>query len=227
MGGVGIGHPGFSIRKKLTSIHNIPSFKGIDIAKEIQKRTKIKTLAENDANCFALAEHTFGAASWCVNTVGLIIGTGIGAGIIINDKLYRGSHGGAGEIGFMAIGNYMFENLCSGAHIVHRYKHFKGKLKNPNPSDIFKSKDPVAKQVTKEVIAGYAVGFANIINAYDPCSIVIGGGVSKAFSLFIPKVKKQIKIYAPNKNTEKVKILKNKLGDSAGVIGAALLPFKN
>tara|TARA_Y100000310_G_C20695429_1_gene825352 strand:- start:1228 stop:2082 length:855 start_codon:yes stop_codon:yes gene_type:complete len=224
--GIGIGHPGFSIKNKLTSIHNIPSFKRIDIQKEIQKRTKLKTVAENDANCFALAEHTLGASSCCKNSVGLIIGTGIGAGIIINNKIYHGSHGGAGEVGFIPIGNYTFESLCSGTNMVSRYKHFKGTLKDPNPSDIFRSNDKIAKQVTKEVITGYSVGFSTIINAYDPGSIVIGGGVSKAFNLFIPKVKKLIKVYAPNKNTEKVKILKNKLGDSAGVIGAALLPFQ-
>ena len=225
--GVGIGHPGFSIKGHLTSIGNIPHLRGINLAKEIQKKTKLKTFAENDANCFALAEHSLGTAKWCTNMVGLIIGTGIGSGVILNNKIYRGSHGGAGEVGYLPVGNYTFEHLCSGANIIKRYVLAKGKILHPNPSDIFKLNDPVAKRITDETIVGFAVGFANIINAFDPCSIVIGGGVSKAFNIFVPKVKKVLPKYAINDNASKVKILKNKFGDSSGVIGAALLPLKS
>ncbi len=225
--GVGIGHPGFSMNRKLTSINNIPCLKGIDLAKELQEQTGLKTVAENDANCFAIAEHRFGAAKGSSNVVALIIGTGIGAGIIISSRLYKGSHGGAGEIGYLRVGSTTFEESCSGPNIVKRYKKAGGSLRNPNPSDIFLSKEAAAKKVTEETIDGFARGFAGIINAYDPEMIIVGGGVSKAFSIFMPKVIKVLPKYATNKNAALVKIVKNKIGEDAGVVGAALLPLQN
>lgn len=219
--GIGIGHPGFSINNKLTSIFNIKTLIGINLQKEIQKRTKIKTFTENDANCFALAEHTFGAAKNSINSIGLIIGTGIGAGFMINNKLYKGSHNGAGEVGYEPMHNSSFEKLCSGANLVRRYN---GKIKNA--AEILTSKDPKAKKIIKDANEHFAQGFATMINYLDPDVIVIGGGMSKSFNAFIPKVKKLLPKYAPNANQKYVKIVKNKLGDSSGVIGAALLPFK-
>ncbi len=220
---IGIGHPGFSIGKKLTSIHNIKRLNGSDLCSIIQKKTGIKTFAENDANCFALAEHSFGAGKNCKNMIGLIIGTGIGAGIIINSQPYKGSHGGAGEIGYLPFSEKTFEQLCSGPNIVKRYAKAGGKIKNANPSGIFASKEAAAKKITAETIDGFAKGLAAMISCYDPDIIVIGGGVSNAFSLFMPKVRKLLPKYAPNKNTTLVKIVKNTLGDDAGVIGAGLL----
>ena len=110
---------------------NIPSFKGLNIKNDLKKRFKIKVCQENDANCFAIAEHTYGAGKNRKSMVGLIVGTGIGGGIILEHKLYKGLHGFAGEFGHSIIDpsgpkcscglNGDFESLFSGHNIVKRY----------------------------------------------------------------------------------------------------------
>jgi glucokinase len=224
--GIGIGHPGFSMDGKLTSIYNIPSFKNINLAEEMSERTKNTIKTENDANCFALAEHAYGAGRNYANMFGIIIGSGIGGGIIINNKLYSGAHGGAGEVGFTPLGEKSFELYGSGKNIMKTYKELDGPAKHENPADVFRGTDEIAKQLTREVFEYYAKGFATIITILDPEAIIIGGGVSNAFHLFENTLKKQMPKYAPNANTKKVIIAKNELGDDAGVIGAAALVFE-
>tara|TARA_Y100000310_G_C20700237_1_gene829027 strand:- start:4851 stop:5705 length:855 start_codon:yes stop_codon:yes gene_type:complete len=224
--GVGIGHPGFSMNHKLTSIHNIPDFEGMDIVKEIGKRVGGNVYAENDANCFTVAEHAYGAVKRYSNAFGIIIGSGIGGGIIIDNKLYRGTHGGAGEVGFMHLGDKTFEQYGSGKYIMETYWELGGSRNHETAAEVFNSKSKIAKRLTKEVFEYYAKGFAAIINILDPEAIVIGGGVSKSYDLFIHPLKDSLSQYAPNANTDRIAILKNKLGDDSGVIGAARLVFE-
>jgi predicted NBD/HSP70 family sugar kinase len=230
--GVGIGTPGFVVNGKLTLIKNVPNLMNYDLKHWLIKHTGCKNVEiENDANCFALAEYRFGAGKGTENMVGVIIGTGLGGGIIIKNKLYSGTIGGAGEIGHTTLvpngepctcgGNGHFEAYCSGTGITRRYISAKGKIIDPNPSLIFSSKEKIAKEISDETIEYLAMGLSNLIMTLNPEMIVLGGGVSNIN--FYSDLNKRIKKYLNPAHYGCVNIVKNVLGDSSGVLGAAAL----
>ncbi len=227
---IGLAVPGNPHQLKI-GYPNIPCLIGFDLKKFLAKKYGCRIEIENDANCFAIAEHKFGAGKNSKNMVGVIIGTGVGGGIIINDKLYTGSFGAAGEIGHAVIdpsglrcncGNYGdFESWCSGPNIVRRYTEKGGKMKNPETKRIFESDDAVAKEIIRETYKKIGIAFGNIINILNPEIIVVGGGVSN--SLDYNALTKEAKKHVLPELKNNFKILKNRMGDSAGVLGATLL----
>jgi predicted NBD/HSP70 family sugar kinase len=233
--GVGIGTPGFSVNGKLSLIKNVPSLNGFNLKKELIRRIGLRNIeVENDANCFTLAEYKFGAGKGTKNMVGIIMGTGIGSGLIIDGKLHTGRSGGAGEIGHMVLhphgrkcscgGRGHFEAYASGPALVKHYKFLKGRIKNPNPKSIFLSKEKIAKRVVDEYINMVGIGFANIISIFNPDRIVLGGGVSNLG--FYRRIIKSVKSYSNPDISHHIDIVRYKLGDSSGVIGAASLVMK-
>ena len=250
---------------KMSLISNIPALEGINLIKELNKKIlayrpvfrsflgsrsldvgsnegrngsvgrKLKIHHENDANCFALAEHMFGSAKNYKNSIGIIWGTGIGSGIIINNKLYRGYKGSAGEFGHSIINpNALIkcshckrkgdiESFCSAPNIIKYYKYFGGKKKNVDSIYIMKELDPIAKKVTKQCLKYLSMGIAMLINTLNPEIIVLGGGLSNS-SHYKELNKLTNKYVSPGiKNT--FKIVKHKIGDYAGTVGAAALTF--
>jgi len=225
--GVGVGSPGFVLPNgKITCIHNIPSLEGAFIIKELEKRTKLKVAIENDSNCFALAEQRMGAAKGHKNMVGVIIGTGVGSGIIIDGKIYRGALGGAGEIGhtkLMIMDDIKeVESLISGPGLMKRYEELSGRiLDSPKELVSLIGKDDDANKVYAEFILYTGLFFANIINTFNPGCIVVGGGVSNI--PFYDRVLKVAEKYSHPAMFNACKIVKNKLGADSGVLGAAQL----
>lgn len=232
--GIGIGVAGVIDEKGSILFNpNIKNLEGVNIIKDLKKKLNHKFYITNDANCFALGESLFGAGKKAKNIVGVTFGTGIGNGIIINKKLYTGSHGGAGEFGHSIINpdglkckcglKGDFESFCSGPSIVKRYYKAGGKIKNTDPKKIFNSDEEIAKKIMKETYKYLGIGLANIINALDPDLIVLGGKVSNLD--FYKEVNKQVKKYANKGVSKKVKVVKHKLIDS-GALGAAALVFQ-
>lgn len=221
--GVGIGMPGFMRGGKLECISNISSLKGLELDKILKRKLKHKVIIENDANCFALAEQRWGAGKGNDHVVGLIIGTGVGAGIIINGQIYSGATNGAGEFGeiMFAYENFNVESLVSGPGIERR--HFDIAGVPMTVKQIYASKDKFSKQTVKETNELIGWLLAMIMNSLNPQVIVIGGGVSN--SPFYNDIKKAAKKYALSGTYASCKVLKNKLGDSSGVLGAASLVF--
>jgi glucokinase len=226
--GIGIGVPGFICENKILDLPNIPKCKNLNLKNIVEKKTKLKTLIENDSNCMALAEFLF-KYNKLNNLVCLTIGTGVGSGIIINKKLYTGK-GNAAELGHMIIqqnglkcncGNKgCLEEYISARAIVRTAK--KLKLKETNVIKI----QQLAKKGNKksirvyEIIGKYlAIGLSNIIKILDPDIILIGGGVSNSKDLLLKPALKELKKYT-NSNT-KIKIIS--LGEDSGAIGAASL----
>ena len=231
---VGISLPGYTDNegKILFGGGTLKFLKGVNLKSVIKKHTGLDAYIENDANCFALAEHFFGAGKGYKNMVGVIIGTGVGGGIIINNELVKGVGGSAGEFGHMIIdassrircgcGNYGdFEALCSGPGIIKRFHKLGGENKIKSPDEVFKSESYAARRTKKQTIRYIAVGLANLANTLDTEAFILGGGVSNLS--FYKDIRKEFKKYALD-SKKNVKILKNKLGDSAGIIGAAVLP---
>ena len=223
--GIGMACPGFALPNGImTCMPNIKRLEGFNLKKELEKKTRLKVYLENDANCFALAEHMQGAAKGCRHSVCVIMGTGIGAGIIIDNNIYRGAHGGAGEAGHtkLVINAEVreVEDLISGPSIVKRYEELSGR-KAYSPQIILDKKDKYARRVYDETVFYTGLFFANLVNLFNPETIVVGGGVSNL--PFYADVRRVVNMYAHPFMAKACKIKKHLLGDDAGAIGAAEL----
>ena len=228
--GVGIGIPGFTLPngKILRGSGALANMQGLNLKKELAKKIRLKIFIDNDANCFALAEQRHGAAKGCRHMIGVIIGTGVGTGIIIDSKIYLGAIGGAGEAGHakLLVGTRIkdADSLIAGPCLIKRYEELSGK-KAHTAAVILNKKDESAARIYKEFIFYTGLFFANLINTFNPEVIVVGGGVSNM--PFYKDVKKETKKYALPALAGVCQIKKNALGDSSGVIGAAEIVFSN
>lgn len=235
--GIGFSTPGFiAPNKKMSLIANIPAFEGINLITELKKRLRYNIYHENDANCFAYAEHVFGAAKNKKNSIGIIWGTGVGSGIIINDKLHVGYKGSAGEIGHNVLNPDAplrcsnckqkgdVESYCSAPNLIKYYKHYKGKKKDVDSTYIMSSSDLIAKKVREQCLHYLSLCVSILVNTLNPEIIVLGGGISN--SNHYEKINKMVNGFVAPAMRNTFKIVKHKISDSSGIIGAAALVFK-
>jgi glucokinase len=161
------------------NVVNIPSWKKVELRQILQAEFKVPVQVDNDANSFVLGEQQHGKARHHSNVVGLVMGTGIGSGLILNSKLYRGNNCGAGEIGYFPYLDKDFEFYCSGnfftaIHNITAYDAYEnGVSGNQNALRIWHEFGNHMGNVIKAVVY-----------AYDPEVIVLGGSISKAYSFF-------------------------------------------
>jgi len=199
---------------------NIPLINNQKIAAILSEKIGTPVIMDNDANCFARAEALLGAGKGYKNVYGIIVGTGIGGGWWVNDGIYLGSHGGAGEPGAMVINAETKVGLEEAFH----------KLTQNSPASMAEEAfrgDVLAQKAFDEFGQILGVAFANIVNLIDPEIIVIGGGVIESSELFLAKVKKIMRDLIESSEAKKIKIAKSKLGALSGAIGAALLTSHN
>jgi len=217
---IGLGLPGKLDLKQGKIIHT-PNIKlsGVAIVKLLQKKFSLPTKIDNDANCFTLAEAIAGSGKIYNHVAGLTLGTGIGGGIVINKKIYRGS-GHAGRLGHLIIdckNGKDLEGFLGAKKLklkpLNYYKLEKdAKLKKPRAVNFFNHYGEVL-----------GFGLINIIRTLDPEIIILGGKQSRSYSLFKPQMNKVINQYCSGRT----KIVKSKLIDQAGIIGAAMLFTRN
>jgi len=218
--GIGIGIPGIVdvVEGKIIKCNNIPLLNGIKIINLIKEKIDSDSLIaiDNDSNCFARAEALMGAGKKYSNIYGVIVGTGIGAGWWINQNIYQGGHGTAGEPGSMVIDFNTGMNLETAYH----------KLTQSNPAilaeEAYKG-DVLAEKSFNELGTILGIAFANIANLIDPEIIIVGGGATRSSDLFLPRAKKIFKQTVVNPKAKEIKIVTGKLGELSGAIGAALL----
>ncbi|GFN41494.1 MAG: fructokinase [Marine Group I thaumarchaeote] len=228
---IGICTPG-AISKKtgLIKNSNTQCLIGMPLKEDLEKALGQKVSMENDANCFAMAEAKMGAAKDYDVVFGVIMGTGVGGGIVINKKIHHGRTNIAGEWGHHTLhqnGNkcYCGKNGCvetyiSGPALEKRWNELTGK-KDSLPQIIQNFDDDKAIQWKNEFLHNFGTALANVIDILDPDAIVLGGGVSNVSFLY-DEGKKAVydSVFSDLVDTP---ILKNQLGDSAGVFGASLL----
>lgn len=233
---VGIGTPG-SIYPPTGHLKNSNSTHLNDqpLLVDIQNILQIPVALANDANCFALAETHMGIvpdlAPDAKVVFGVIMGTGVGGGLVVNDQILNGANGIGGEWGHNFLNESGGECYCgktgcvetiiSGPSLERFYTAATGKYKSLKNIVLDQATDPVAKATIDRLIKYFGLGISTIINIIDPDAIVIGGGVGNIDLLYtkgIEEVKKHV--FNPECATQ---ILKPKLGDSAGVYGAAFL----
>jgi fructokinase len=203
---------------------------GKPFKKDLEKKLEKKILIENDANCFAMAESKMGVTKDYGLVFGVIMGTGVGGAIVINGKLHSGRTNISGEWGHHTLhrnGNPCYcgktgcvETYISGPSLEKRWFELTGKSQLM-PEIISNLDDKISQKWKYEFLENFGYGLANVIDILDPDVIVLGGGLSNIDFLYT-EGKKSVyeKVFSDLIETP---ILKNKLGDSAGVFGAALL----
>lgn len=228
---LGICTPG-AISKKtgLIKNSNTQCLIGKPLKEDLEKQLKKNIAMENDANCFVMAESKMGAAKNFELVFGVIMGTGVGGGITINGKLHAGRTNIAGEWGHHTLhrnGNSCYcgktgcvETYISGPALEQQWKLLSGESKSM-PEILSNLDNEIGKTWKDEFLENFGYGIANVVDILDPDAIVLGGGLSNIDFLYT-EGKKSVydKVFSDLVETP---ILKNELGDSAGVFGAALL----
>lgn len=228
---IGICTPG-TISKKtgLIKNSNTQCLIGMPLKEDLEKSLGKQVAIENDANCFAMAEAKMGAGIGCDVVFGVIMGTGVGGGIVIDGKLHRGRTNIAGEWGHHVLhqnGNSCYcgksgcvETYISGPALEKRWTHMTGRVE-PLPVIIQNSSSENAQKWKQEFLGNFGVALANVIDILDPDVVILGGGLSNIDFLYTQgKQSVYDNVFSDLIDTP---ILKNRLGDSAGVFGAALL----
>ena len=199
---------------------NLPDFTGCRLADSVRESTGLKTYVENDANCAAIGEMWIGAGKNVDNFLCLTLGTGVGGSIILNRKLYKGSHNCAGEIGYFKINNSCLDKCGSTIGLLKNYKMLTDKeIDGKEIFRLIKGENKIALNVYNNFINNLVDGILNTIYVIDPELIIIGGGISSQGELFFREVNRlfQEKSLTVHKS---INIVKAELENSAGLIGA-------
>jgi glucokinase len=225
---------------------NLPSLDNFGLKATLQDRLKLPVLLENDANAAAVGEMWLGAARGARNIICITLGTGVGGGIILDGKLWRGTDGSAGELGHTTVDPFRgpeckcgstgcLEMFASATAIVRMTRESLSSfpktilhdqcLNAAKVYDAAKAGDELALEIFKRVGEYLGVGLANLINILGPEVIVIGGGVANAWDLFEGPMRAQINRRAFPSAARSVQIKVAQCGDNAGLLGAARLAF--
>ncbi len=231
---IGVGIPGTLDRKTgIVQNANTTWLSDRPFRGDLERIFNKKVFMDNDANCFTLAEATHGAAKGFPMVFGIIMGTGCGGGLCINGAIHRGAHGIAGEFGHFAVdpgGEVCFcgnigciDTKLTGPALSRAYKRLtKGVLSAEEIVKKVGQNDLDCQMVFDQFLDDFGRSVGGLISLLDPDAVVLGGGLSNIPDLYTRGVER-VREYAFHKCI-RTPILKNLLGDSAGVFGAAWLP---
>ncbi len=244
---IGVGSPGpLSIDKGIIFENSNLSWQNVPIVALLEEKLDIEVRLENDANAAVLGEKYFGAGKNASNLIYVTISTGIGGGIIVNNRLLHGESGNAAEIGHMSLkpdgplcgcGNYgCFETLASGKAIARMgreavIQNRSELLRELSEGDIRRidaklvaraayGGDKMAKEIYKQAGGYLGIGLANIINLFNPGLILLGGGVYHSFDLLKEAMYISLEKRVLDLPYKQVKICPAQLGGDTGVKGA-------
>lgn len=238
-------------RGLVTSSPNLLGWHDVPLRDMVEEKYKVNTLLINDANAEALGEHQLGAGKGVDNLILVTVGTGIGGGIITNGRLYSGANGSAGEIGHTTIdvngprckcGNIgCWETFASGramareaqarvkwgeesvlAGMVH------GEIEQITTEKIdvaARGGDPLALDIISKAATYLGIGMVNLVNAFNPEMIIVGGGVAKMGELLLEPARQVVRERAFKLASGAVRIVPAQLGDDAGVLGGAIFAY--
>ena len=232
---------------------NIPGWDDYPLLDELQNELnkKIKIKIDSDRACYILGEVWKGNARGCTDAIFLAVGTGIGAGILVNNQIVRGANDIAGAIGWMGLSKpfdkkYIscgdFEYNASGEGLVKVAKEFiasgnfnESELTKINPEqltaknifDAYDKNDPLAKRVIDNAIQYWGMAIANLVSLFNPEKIIFGGGVFGPASKFLDAIYEEAKKWAQPISIKHVNLESSALGNDAGLYGAGYLALKS
>lgn len=221
--GIGVGVPSVVDVKNgiVYNVQNIPSWKEVHLKKILNDRFGLPVYLNNDANCFAVGEKYFGKAKNYKDVVGLIIGTGLGSGLIFNNKLYCGRNCGAGEFGMIPYKNKDYEYFCSGHFFKNEY--------NISGEELFNRAERGNCEVL-DIFARFGENLGELIKvimySVDPEIIILGGSISKSFKYFKNTMFKSINEFVYSNSVVNIKIEASEI-ENIAILGAAALYYDN
>lgn len=217
--GIGIGVPSVvDVEKGIVyNVANIPSWERVPLKEILEDEFRIPVYINNDVNCFALGEHQFGLAKGLKHVVALTSGTGLGAGVIINNQLFHGNNCGAGEIGLLPYLDHNIEYYASG----NLFRVFYNTTAEEAHNLALKGDGQALASWTD---FGKHLGEALkcVIYAYDPEAIVLGGSLSKAYDFFKGSMSRSLQGFAYPESIKRLKIYQSENGNIT-LLGAAAL----
>ena len=227
---------------------NLPSLIDFPLKAELERQLGWPVYLENDANAAAVGEMWLGAARGCRDVVSVTLGTGVGGGVILDGKLWRGSHGSAGEIGHTTVDPFSglkckcgntgcLELYASATAIVRMTKENLSLFPESELSiegltaervyEAGRKGDELALVVFNRFGMYLGIGLANLINFIDPEIIVIAGGAVNGWELFAAEMYREVEERAFRSTAQQVRIAKAECGDNAGLLGAARLALQD
>jgi glucokinase len=214
---IGIGVPGIVNTQQgiVYDVQNIPSWKEVYLKDIIEKHFNIPVFINNDANCFAVGESIYGHGKGYNHVVGLILGTGVAAGMVLNGRVYEGRNCGAGEFGMLPYLDNNYEFYCSGNYFKHFHQitgdqaYLEAQNGNTEMMEIFSDYGKHLSMVIKAVLL-----------TIDPEIIVLGGSVSKSFYLFKESLMSNLLDFPYRPVIENI-CIKSSSGENKALLGAA------
>lgn len=217
--GIGIGVPSVVNSEKgiVYNVVNIPSWKKVHLKEILEREFGVPVEVNNDCNCFAFGERYYGEGTAFRNIVCLILGTGVGAGIIVEDRLYYGHNTGAGEIGSLPYLQRDYEHYCSNHFFLGEY--------NISALEAFERaarKDKKALKMWDNIGTHIGALMNAVMFTYDPEAIILGGGISKAFDLFSDRMYETMAKFPYPETVDRLTIRLSRRED-IGLLGASAL----
>jgi glucokinase len=247
--GIGIGSPGplDSRRGVVITSPNIPGWRNIKLKALVEKRFGLPCKVENDANCAALAEHWVGAGRGVQDMLHYTLGTGVGGGAIVAGELLQGRDSTGGELGHVTVDPDGLVCGCGNRGCVETYasatwmvRRFEQRLRAGKPSVLLdewragrlaitarvsqeaaERGDRAARELVEEAGRYLGIGVASMIVAFNPAVVSFSGGVARFGELLFGPMRAEIKRRAFRSMTRGLRIVRSRLGDKGGVIGAA------
>jgi glucokinase len=221
--GIGIGAPGLINEEKgiIYNPHNIPSWQKIHLKDKIESIFHIPVKISNDANCFALGENIVGAGKKYKNFVGLSIGTGVGAGIIINNLLYSGTLAMSGEFGNISYLSHNYEYYCSGQFFINCYQ-----ITGQEAYEKAMTADPKSIKIFDEFGTHLAKLIYTILLSLGPQAIILGGTITQSYRFFQKAMFEKINDFPFKKVLEQTDIIISEI-PKISILGAASLVDNN
>lgn len=251
--GVGVGAPGLvDVRRGLVHhLVNVTGWRHVRLARLLAQRLRCPCAVDNDVNLVTLGEWSFGAGRGAHHLVCLALGTGVGGGLVVGDRLVRGASGSAGELGHMIIvpggrrcgcGN----RGCLEAHVgttailsearaamrrgAGLLRRFAARTPEGLTPEVVcqaaRAGDRAARQIWVRLGRRLGMAVANIVNLLNPDRVVIGGGVAKAWPMFAPSFLATVRGLSMDVPGRAARVVRARLGDEAGIVGAAVLVWQ-
>jgi glucokinase len=219
--GIGIGVPSLVDPEKgiVYDATNIPAWKEVHLKEQIEAKYELPVYVNNDANCFVMGEKYFGRAKAYNNIVGLIIGTGLGSGLVLNNHLYVGENCGAGEFGMIPFRDHDFEYYCSGQFFENEYG-----ISGEEIEQRAENVDGGAVEIFSQFGLNLGEAIKVIMLAVDPEIFILGGSVSKSYGFFKDAMWKSIRKFPYVHSSDKIKVEVSETNHIA-ILGAAALYY--
>ena len=229
---------------------NLPAWQEVPLAEQLAAALRMPVFVNNDARAITLGEWQFGAGRGLSDLVCLFVGTGVGGGVVAGGHLLEGCSNSAGEIGHITIvaggrkchcpndgcleaytGGWAIAeraqdsvraNPQAGQALVNLAGNVEG-ITSITVARAYQNGDPLAQRLIKDTVKYLAAGVVSIVNAFNPCRIVLGGGVVLGLPDLVPAVEKRVRAQALQTAVGQLQITTAALGDKAGVVGAAVM----